>query len=33
MEIEEKYVDEMRKRYAKFIGKEDNWEEETPCLK
>ena len=28
--VEVKYVDVIRKRYAKFIGKENTWEEETP---
>lgn len=30
MELDPKYVDVIRKRYAKFIGKEDTWEKETP---
>ena len=30
MELDPKYVDVIRKRYAKFIGKEDNWQEVTP---
>lgn len=29
MELDPKYVDVIRKRYAKFIGKEDEWEAET----
>ena len=30
MEIDPKYCDVIRKRYAKFIGKEENWQEVTP---
>jgi DNA modification methylase len=30
MEIDEKYCDVIRKRYAKFIGKEEEWEKITP---
>jgi site-specific DNA-methyltransferase (adenine-specific) len=30
MEIDEKYCDVIRKRYAKFIGKENEWQEVTP---
>lgn len=30
MELDPKYADVIRKRYCKLIGKEDNWEEETP---
>lgn len=33
MEIDEKYCDVIRKRYAKFIGKEEEWEKITPALK
>ena len=33
MEIDEKYCDVIRKRYAKFIGKEDKWEQVTPWEK
>lgn len=32
MEIDPKYCDVIRKRYAKFIGKEDTWETETPIV-
>ena len=32
MELDEKYVDVIRKRYAKFIGKEDEWETITPMI-
>ena len=32
MEIDPKYVDVIRKRYAKFIGKEDTWQEVTPSI-
>lgn len=28
-----KYCDVIRKRYAKFIGKEDTWQEATPAIK
>ena len=30
MELDPKYVDVIRKRYAKFIGKENDWQEVTP---
>ena len=30
MEIDPKYIDVIRKRYAKFIGKEEEWEKITP---
>lgn len=33
MEIDPKYCDVIRKRYAKFIGKEEEWEKITPSLK
>jgi len=33
MEIDPKYIDVIRKRYAKFIGKEEEWETITPVLK
>lgn len=32
MELDPKYCDVIRKRYAKFIGKEDSWEITTPAL-
>jgi DNA modification methylase len=32
MEIDEKYCDVIRKRYAKFIGKGEEWEKETPKI-
>ena len=32
MEIDPKYCDVIRKRYAKFIGKEDTWENESPIV-
>lgn len=32
MEIDEKYCDVIRKRYAKFIGKENEWLEVTPVI-
>lgn len=32
MEIDPKYIDVIRKRYAKFIGKEEEWEAETPRI-
>jgi DNA modification methylase len=32
MEIDEKYCDVIRKRYAKFIGKEDEWQTITQAL-
>ena len=33
MEYDPKYCDVIRKRYAKFIGKEDIWQETTPIIK
>lgn len=33
MELDPKYVDVIRKRYAKFIGKEEDWQEITPPVK
>ena len=32
MELDPKYVDVIRKRYAKFIGKEEEWQEVTPLV-
>ncbi len=32
MELDPKYCDVIRKRYAKFIGKEESWEQETPAI-
>ena len=32
MEIDTKYCDVIRKRYAKFINKEDSWQTETPLI-
>lgn len=32
MELDPKYVDVIRKRYAKFIGKEEQWQEVTPLV-
>lgn len=32
MELDPKYVDVIRKRYAKFIGKEDEWEKLSPKI-
>lgn len=32
MEIDPKYCDVIRKRYAKFIGKENTWQQETPVI-
>lgn len=32
MELDPKYVDVIRKRYAKFIGQEDNWQEVTKAI-
>lgn len=32
MELDPKYCDVIRKRYAKFIGKEDVWEQTTPLI-
>jgi hypothetical protein len=32
MELDPKYCDVIRKRYAKFIGKEDKWQEITPRI-
>lgn len=31
MELDPKYCDVIRKRYAQSIG-EENWEEATPCI-
>lgn len=33
MELDPKYCDVIRKRYSKFIGKEDIWEKTTPSVK
>jgi DNA modification methylase len=33
MEIDPKYCDVIRKRYAKFVGKEDDWRSVTPAEK
>jgi len=33
MELDERYVDVVRKRYARFIGHEDDWEAATPEVK
>lgn len=33
MELDPKYCDVIRKRYAKFIGKEEEWQKITPILK
>lgn len=33
MELDERYVDVVRKRYAKYIGREDDWEAATPEVK
>ena len=33
MELDPKYVDVIRKRYAKFISKEEEWQEITPIVK
>lgn len=33
IELDPKYVDVIRKRYAKFIGKEEQWQEITPVIK
>lgn len=33
MELDPKYVDVIRKRYAKFIGKEEEWQTITPIIK
>lgn len=33
MELDERYVDVVRKRYARFIGREDDWEAATPEIK
>lgn len=33
MELDERYVDVVRKRYARFIGREDDWEAATPEVK
>lgn len=32
MELDPKYCDVIRKRYAKFIGKEEQWQEVTPIV-
>ena len=32
MELDPKYCDVIRKRYAKFIGEEDQWQEATPAV-
>jgi site-specific DNA-methyltransferase (adenine-specific) len=32
MELDPRYVDVIRKRYAKFIGKENEWQELTPRI-
>lgn len=32
MDIDPKYVDQIRKRYAKFVGKESEWEQATPSI-
>jgi DNA modification methylase len=32
MELDPKYCDVIRKRYSKFIGKEDSWIQETPVI-
>jgi DNA modification methylase len=32
MELDPRYVDVIRKRYAKFIGKENEWQEVTPRI-
>lgn len=32
MELDPKYVDVIRKRYAKFIGKEEEWQKVTPVV-
>lgn len=32
MELDPRYCDVIRKRYAKFIGKEEQWQEETPII-
>ena len=32
MELDEKYCDVIRKRYAKFIGKENEWEKVSPKM-
>lgn len=32
MELDPKYCDVIRKRYAKFIGKEEEWQEVTPIV-
>ena len=32
MEIDQKYCDDIRKRYAKFINKEEEWQEITPKI-
>lgn len=32
MELDPRYCDVIRKRYAKFIGKEDEWQTVTPRI-
>lgn len=32
IELDPKYVDVIRKRYAKWIGKQDTWQEATPAI-
>ena len=32
MELDPKYCDVIRKRYARFIGKEDEWEKVSPRI-
>lgn len=32
MELDPRYVDVIRKRYARFIGKEEDWENTTPTI-
>jgi len=32
MELDPKYIDVIRKRYAKFIGKEEEWQKITPLI-
>lgn len=33
MELDPRYVDVVRKRYAKYVGEEDRWQEATPAVK
>lgn len=33
MELDERYVDVVRKRYARLIGREDDWQAATPAIK